>query len=86
MRVKPRRCERWMMSLCMELYWEMIRSFSEKMAWLRLSKLSRLSVAPAPTLTLLKLDLEVKDGLRASFMMRDEAGRFDIFINSTANT
>ena len=58
----------------------MILIWSAKMAWLRLSKLPRVSWEPSLE------DFEVKDGFRAFFMMSDDAGRLVILLSSTART
>lgn len=58
----------------------MILIFSAKMAWLRLSKLARVSSEPSFK------DFEVKDVFRAFLMMSDDAGRLVILLSSTART
>lgn len=58
----------------------MILIFSAKMAWLRLSKLPRVSLLSS------FVDFVVKDGFLASLMMSDEAGQLVILLSSTART
>jgi len=58
----------------------MILIFSAKMAWLRVSKLPRVSSEPSFK------DLEVKDVFRAFLMMSAAAGRLVVLFSSTARS